>query len=94
MPLLKDEIITEIEDMFDAYVNPAFEKLEIHLENQVLPCSKVQIVKNLCAFLEAFIRKYLPALTKEKKDSWRRPLNAFFAFSFIWAFGGHFNIKA
>ena len=38
-----------------------------------------------------FITKHLAILQKPNKDIWLRPLSAFFAFSFFWAFGGHFK---
>ena len=38
--------------------------------------------------------KYLNILRKADKATWQRPLHAFFAFSFYWAFGGHFKASA
>lgn len=38
--------------------------------------------------------KHLSVLQKDDKDIWSRPLSAFFAFSFYWAFGGHFKVSA
>ena len=54
----------------------------------------IQMIINLCSFLECFIGKYLSILQKDDKDIWSRPLSAFFAFSFYWAFGGHFKASA
>ena len=44
--------------------------------------------------MQSFIMKYQPLLNREKQDAFRRPLSAFFAYSFIWAFGGHYNKRA
>ena len=35
--------------------------------------------------------KHLSILQHVNKDIWLRPLGAFFAFAFFWAFGGHFK---
>ena len=68
--------------------------LELYQESQAMTCVNIQMVINLCSFLESFIIKYLPLLQKDDKDIWSRPLGSFFAFSFAWAFGGHFKVSA
>ena len=52
------------------------------------------MIMNLCSFLEYFIGKYLGLLQRDEKEQWMRPLHSFFAFSFFWAFGGHFKASA
>ena len=52
------------------------------------------MVQNLCNFLESFISKPNSVPVNEKKEVWIRYLNAFFGFSFIWAFGAHYKIGA
>ena len=38
--------------------------------------------------------RYQVYFSKDKKEIWLRPLNVFFSFSFIWAFGGHYKASA
>ena len=59
-----------------------------------MPCIQIQVVQNLCGFLEAFFSKQPGLPHTAKKEVWLRFLNAFFAFSFFWAFGGHFKSAA
>lgn len=90
-PLFSPAVIQELEDMFELYVDEAFAKLELHSEHQALQCVNIQLIINMCSILEYFITKHLAILQKPNKDIWLRPLSAFFAFSFFWAFGGHFK---
>ena len=76
------------------YVDEALAKLEFYKEHEALKCVNIQLVINLCSFLECFIQKYLQIFQKEDKDVWGRPLNACFSFAFYWAFGGHFRASA
>lgn len=90
-PLLGKEVIQELKDMFELYVDEAFVKLQFWSEHQALQCVPIQLIINLCSILEYFIAKHLSILQKPNKEIWMRPLSAFFAFAFFWAFGGHFK---
>lgn len=93
-PICVPAVIQELEEMFELYVDEAMRVLELYQESQAMTCVNIQMVINLCSFLECFIVKYLPILQKDDKDIWQRPLGSFFAFSFYWAFGGHFKVSA
>ena len=93
-PLFGPAVIQELDDMFELYVDEALAKLELYQEHQVLKCVNIQLIINLCSFLEGFITRHLTILQRDDKDTWLRPLSAFFAFSFFWAFGGHFKASA
>lgn len=93
-PICVPAVIQELDEMFELYVDEAMRVLELYQESQAMTCVNIQMVINLCSFLESFIIKYLPLLQKDDKDIWSRPLGSFFAFSFAWAFGGHFKVSA
>ena len=93
-PLFGEAVIQELDDLFELYVDEALSKLELHQERQALQCVNIQLIINLCSFLECFIKRFLNILRKADKATWQRPLHAFFAFSFYWAFGGHFKASA
>ena len=93
-PLLAPAQVQELEDLFELYVDEAFVKLDLYREHEALKCVNIQMIINLCSFLECFITNYKTVFQKEDKDVWGRPLNACFAFSFYWAFGGHFRASA
>ena len=93
-PILPAPVIQELEDLFELFVDEAFAKLDLYSEHQALKCVPIQMIMNLCSFLECLIKKNLMVLQKESKDIWQRPIHSFFAFSFFWAFGGHFRSSA
>jgi hypothetical protein len=43
--------------LFELYIDEAFAKTALYLEHQAMPCIQIQIVQNLCGFLEAFFSK-------------------------------------
>ena len=77
--------------MFSDYVGEALTKLANYTEHEALKCVEIQLISNLCSFLEYFIERYKAVLQRDDSDTWLRPLTAFFAFSFYWAFGGHYG---
>lgn len=69
-PICVPAVIQELEEMFELYVDEAMRVLELYQESQAMTCVNIQMVINLCSFLECFIVKYLPILQKDDKDIW------------------------
>ena len=87
-------VVHELNELFELYIDEAFSRMAPHREHQAMPCIDMQIVQNLCSFLEAFFTKAPGLQLNAKKEVWVRYLNAYFAYSFFWAFGGHFKSSA
>jgi len=62
--------------------------------DQQLVCSPIQIVRNVCSYLEYFISNTSAHPKKENKEGWFKYLNAIFGFSMIWAIGAHYKPHA
>lgn len=97
LQIVLDDIAGVLENSFRTYVDEAFAKLAAHTEQQQMKCEPVQIVKNICNFLEVFLcrKKELASLLEmlKKRDVYLKHLNAYFGYSFIWAFGGHYKVS-
>ena len=65
-----------------------------YADQQQLKCEPIQVVKNICNFLEYFLSKPGCLPIREKREIWIKYLNAYFGFSFIWAFGGNYRSSA
>ena len=87
-------VVDALNELFELYIDEALSRMAPHREHQAMPCYDMQIVQNLCSFLEAFFTKAPGLPLSAKKEVWVRYLNAYFAYSFFWAFGGHFKSSA
>ena len=52
--ILSPDTINELSKLFDEYIDEALNKLTKYQDQQQLKCEPVQIVQNLCKFLEYF----------------------------------------
>ena len=93
MQFLRQEQLDFLVNLFEIFVDLAFEKLEHHREKELMPTYPSQNVRCLCNFLEYFIRDDR-LQTEEKKLVWQKHLNCTFAFSMIWGFGASFGSSA
>jgi dynein heavy chain len=57
IPLLSPDTQQELQLMFDTYVDEAFTKLKPYADQMQMRVEPVQIVKNICNFLETFLSK-------------------------------------
>lgn len=63
-PLLAPAQVQELEDLFELYVDEAFVKLDFYREHEALKCVNIQMIINLCSFLECFITNYKTVFQK------------------------------
>jgi len=59
-----------------------------------MPCNPIQIVRNICNYLEYFIGNTTCHPKSENKEAWFKYINAVFGFSMIWAIGAHYKPQA
>ena len=74
--------------MYQAYWGEALTKLANYTEHEALKCVEIQLISNLCSFLEYFIERFKAVLQRDDSET---ILHRLFAFSFYWAFGGHYG---
>jgi dynein heavy chain len=84
-----------LRELFDSYVDESLDKLNKLHEFEPMPTFEIQKITCLCNFLEYFVSEEVGGFNyDDKKEQFRHKLSRFFAYSFIWAFGSSYNIKA
>lgn len=93
-PCLNEEAQVFLRELFDSYVDESLEKLNEFKEYEPIPTVEIQSITNLCNFLEYFINEKIGEFQyDDAKEIFRPKLTKFFAYSFIWGFGGSFSSK-
>jgi len=91
--LLPEEGVDYLNELFEMYVDDAFQHIEKHKATggEVLDTVQIQNVKCLCNFLEYFIKTPHSVPMKEPKDVWQKKLVFYFGYSCIWSFCPSFH---
>ena len=73
-------------------MDEAFTKIATYAADQQLVCVPIQVVKNMCNYLEYFLSNpRVFSLKVERPEEWMRFINCIFGFSMIWAFGSNYK---
>lgn len=56
-----------------------------------LPCKPIQIVRNICNYLEYFIENTSAHPKPDNKEGWFKYIYAIFGYSMIWSIGGYYK---
>jgi len=93
-PCLNEDAQIFLRELFDSFIDESFEQLHNYKEYEPIPSIEIQVIVSLCDFLKHFITEEVGNFHyNEQADTYRPKLIKFFAYSFIWAFGGSFSTK-